>query len=509
MPYPCGMSQTHSTNGNGNGSQLAVVTESKQEASSLAAGGRENSVRFKTADGIQRHGQIIRVLPEAAFFEVYDPTLVLRLSEVLQDFQIVFHGRMTCNSRAVVRGTVVSGFKTTCEVSLKNSSWSGLNLFPLMPEKMDMEGRFREFMENWQQQYKISPAFKNAAVEMLSFFNDAHIWLNQLEMEIRQLPVHHQEAAEKKALQQLLPHFIRSTASINEKFEHELNKVERDLWPLHQEFVRKFLHSATQCSPFMHRAFEKPLGYAGDYEMVDMMFRDPFQGDSYFAKLLNAYALQLPPVTGHRNRILYLEKKLADESLRAAAQGREMKVFNLGCGPAREVQRFMAENALSSRASFTLADFEQETLAHTNRVLHDLKARHQRHTKIKTVKIAVTQLIKEHERHGRVAGGEKFDFVYCAGLFDYLSDAVCELLMNAFYSMLAPDGLLVATNVDEHGALHQMQCFLDWHLIYRDTKRMRQLTPAQASPEEAVIKRDPSGSNVFIEVRKPAGSDRA
>jgi extracellular factor (EF) 3-hydroxypalmitic acid methyl ester biosynthesis protein len=113
----------------------------------------------------------------------------------------------------------------------------------------------------------------------------------------------------------------------------------------------------------------------------------------------------------------------------------------------------------------------------------------------------VAQLIKEHER--KKTGAAQYDFVYCAGLFDYLTDAVCQHLMEAFYAMLAPGGLLVATNVDKHAAINQMECFLDWHLKYRDTQKMRELTPKAASPEEVIIKRDPSGANVFIEVRKP------
>jgi extracellular factor (EF) 3-hydroxypalmitic acid methyl ester biosynthesis protein len=256
----------------------------------------------------------------------------------------------------------------------------------------------------------------------------------------------------------------------------------------------------------MHRAFEKPLGYAGDFEVVDMMFRNPFQGGSYFAKLLNSYALQLPPVVAHRNRIQYLQKKLEDESLRVLTKGESMRVFNLGCGPAREVQQFMTDSNLSDQASFVLADFEEKTLIHTNHVLHELKSRHQRRSQIKTVKLSVAQLIKEHERRGKQERAEQFDFVYCAGLFDYLTDAVCQHLMDAFYSMLAPGGLLVATNVDKHAAINQMECFLDWHLIYRDSKRMRELTPKLACSDDVSIKRDPSGANVFIEVRKPGRS---
>ncbi len=500
MFYPCDMSHASNVNGNGNGHHAASLT--RPPAKPAPATSQENGVTFRTADGIQRHGVIVRVTSHTAYFEVHDPTLILRLSETLQDFQIIFQGQKTCSGRAVICGIVESGFKTACEVKLREMNWSGLNPASTLQQNISMDEQFKVFLNEWENQCKVKPEFKNATIDLLSFFNESQIWLNQVELGIRNLPAQEQAKTEQEALLQLNPHFIRATGSINEKFEHELNQVEPDLRPLHQAFVRKFLHPVTQCSPFMHRAFEKPLGYAGDYEVVDMMFRDPFQGGSYFAKLLNSYALQLPPVVAHRNRIQYLRKKLEDESLRALSQKRSLRVFNLGCGPAREVQQFLADTSLSNQTSFVLADFEEKTLVHTNHVLHELKARHQRRVQIKTVKLSVAQLIKEYERRGKKNGPEQFDFVYCAGLFDYLTDAVCQHLMDAFYAMLAPDGLLVATNVDRHAAINQMECFLDWHLQYRDSEKMRELTPQAACPGDVTIKRDPSGANVFIEVRK-------
>jgi extracellular factor (EF) 3-hydroxypalmitic acid methyl ester biosynthesis protein len=492
------------TNGNGNGQAPAPPQPPLVKPPNPAV--QENGVVFRTADGIQRHGVIVRVMPHTAYFEVHDPTMILKLSETLQDFQIILQGQTTCSGRAVVCSIVESGFKTACEVRLREMDWSGLNPAATLKQNNRLDEQFKVFLNGWEDQCRVKPEFKNAAIDLLSFFSDAQVWLNRVELGIRNLPVQEQARAEQSALLQLNPHFIRATGNINEKFEHELNQVEPELRPLHQAFVRKFLHPVTQCSPFMHRAFEKPLGYAGDFEVVDMMFRNPFQGGSYFAKLLNAYALQLPPVVAHRNRIQYLQKKLEDESLHARTRGLTLKVFNLGCGPAREVQQFLAESRLSSQTSFVLADFEEKTLTHTSQVLRELKVRHQRNTVIKTVKLSVAQLIKQHERREKPAGAEQFDFIYCAGLFDYLTDAVCQRLMDAFYALLAPEGLLVATNVDRHAAINQMECFLDWHLQYRNTEKMRALTPGAANPGDVVIKSDPSGANIFIEVRKPGQS---
>ncbi len=494
---------SHTLNGNGNGNGHPTPSGLFPQIKPTAVTNRENGVTFRTADGIKRHGSIVRVTPHSAHIEVHDPTMVLHMSEALQDFQILFCGQTSCNGRAVVCNIVESGFNTACEVKLHEMNWLGLDPASPLRQSDTMEQQFKSFLAEWKNQCKVKPEFKNAAIDLLSFFSDSQVWLNRIELGIRHLPVKEQLQTEQKALGQLNPYFISTTTNINEKFEHELNQVEAELRPLHQAFVRKFLHPVTQCSPFMHRAFEKPLGYAGDYEVVDMMFRDPFQGQSYFAKLLNAYALQLPPVVAHRNRIEYLQKKLTDESLQKLTGGGGLRIFNLGCGPAREVQQFLADSSLSNQTSFVLADFEEKTLIHTNRVLNELKARHSRQTQIKTVKLSVAQLLKEHERRGKKTNPESFDFVYCAGLFDYLTDAVCQHLMEAFYGMLAPGGLLVATNVDRHAAINQMECFLDWHLQYRNSNKMRGLAPKLASLEDVIIKRDPSGANVFIEVRKP------
>jgi len=486
---------------NGNGCSAADVRKPVRVGPAPQA--TETAVTFRTADGLERHATMVRTSLQAAHFEVFDPTLVLRLSEVLDAFQIHFQGRMAYNGRAVVRGLVDSGFKVACEAKLNEENWCGLGSLSSVGPLGEATPAFGDFLAEWQKLSRVQAAVKTTATDLLTFFTELQIWLNQVELTLRLQPAKAQDRMEREILLNLDPHFIRAITGITERFEHALNGMEKELRPLHQTYLRRFLHPLTQCSPFMHRAFEKPLGYAGDFEVVDMMFRDPFQGATLFAKLLNSYALQLPPVAAHRNRIEYLMNMLASESLRAGSQARQAKVFNLGCGPAREVQRFMAGNSLSDHASFVLADFEERTLKHAEGILHELKRHHHRKTQIKTSKISVAQLLKQQERRGRVATVEQYDVVYCAGLFDYLTDAVCRQLMAVFYAMLAPGGLLVATNVDTHAATNQMECFLDWHLFYRNPARLRDLAPATASPDEVVVKSDPTGANVFLEVRKP------
>src|SRR5262249_13374176 len=139
---------------------------------------------------------------------------------------------------------------------------------------------------------------------------------------------------------------------------------------------------------------------------------------------------------------------LLKETARVAAEGRGARIYNLGCGPATEVQRFLAEHAVSDRADFTLLDFNDETIAYTTNVLNDVKRRHHRSTPIRLQKKSVANILKGRGKSTSGSPETKFDLVYRAGLFDYLPDPICRQLSNIFYDMVAPGGLLVTTNVD-------------------------------------------------------------
>src|SRR5213078_4929940 len=180
--------------------------------------------------------------------------------------------------------------------------------------------------------------------------------------------------------------------------------------------------------------------------------------------------------------------------------GRPCRILNLGCGPAREIQLFM-ENSLSNHAEFTLFDFNDETLNHTATVLGDLRSRSGRSTRINVQKKSVQRLLREATKPGQ---DQKFDFIYCAGLFDYLPDRVCKELISVFYECLAEDVLVLTTNVvDCKPFRHMLEFVLDWHLIYRNTNQGAALLPDRASADSRSTKRDPTTVNLFLEARKP------
>jgi extracellular factor (EF) 3-hydroxypalmitic acid methyl ester biosynthesis protein len=125
---------------------------------------------------------------------------------------------------------------------------------------------------------------------------------------------------------------------------------------------------------------------------------------------------------------------------------------------------------------------------------------------VQFVKRSVHHLLKESVRSDTRPESPQYDFIYCAGLFDYLTDAVCQRLLTVLYAWVAPGGLLLATNVDAtlndlRSFRHSLDFLLDWQLTYRQSSRLTALVPKSIA--DCSVKSDETGVNLLPEVRKP------
>ncbi len=463
----------------------------------------ESLVVFQTSQGLEVRAIVLRLTRHLVVFEMYTPNIILQSSEVLQDFQILLNNQLVYAGRAVVTNLVSTATVVSAEAAL-DGGWQDVNLFSLENPEKRLRMDFEAFMQASQQAFHIAPEFKIAVVDMQLMLMEVQRWLEQVELGVRSQPTGDRLQFERSAIHALEEPVMPLFKGLFERFEAVSQQLAGDLQPSYGAYVKRQLHPWVLCAPFMYRAFHKPLSYAGDYEMVNMMVRDPYEGSSIFAKMLNTYFLSTPPVFAHRNRITRLTELLVVETWRVAQRSPPARVFSVGCGPAVEVQNFLSGSDLSQQAQFTLLDFNDETLMHTDKILAELKRKHQRRTPVAFLKKSVAQFLKETAKPLTMLSPTKYDVVYCAGLFDYLANHVCERLINALYELLAPGGLLVATNIDPSNPSRTwMEYSVDWHLFHRTHKQLVALYPHRAPPEACRIRAEPSGVNNFIEVRKP------
>jgi SAM-dependent methyltransferase len=240
--------------------------------------------------------------------------------------------------------------------------------------------------------------------------------------------------------------------------------------------------------PFTRHAFEKPRGYAGDAELLDLIYRDrPYAGTiTDRGSRLYAWTGAGAACTSVRAR----RDGLAEWIDRIASERADARILSVACGHLREAQRSQAVR--DGRIGELVAlDQDARSIA--------LIQREQAEHKVTTVTASFRRLIVSPADLGT------FDFIYSAGLYDYLPDEAARRLTASMFAMLRPGGtLLIANFAPELNDIGYMEALMDWVLIYRDEAQIDAV--AASIPAEAIasrqVYRDAPGNVVHLVVRR-------
>ncbi len=245
--------------------------------------------------------------------------------------------------------------------------------------------------------------------------------------------------------------------------------------------------------PLTCRAFHKPRGYAGDAVMMDYVYGlyayvEAANGASALGKDIFEWLRNRPAGRGvsfRREHIAHLIDALADETS-------QPHVLAIAAGHLREIEASTA--ARTGRIGrFVALDADGESIGEV--------ATRYAHLGVETVKASVRDLIARKLPVGR------FDFVYAAGLYDYLSNPLAQALTERMFDLTNPGGQLLIPNFAPCCPDRAyLETFMAWDLIYRDEFDMARLVeqiPAKRIASYDIYS-DPSGSIVYLLVKKAA-----
>ena len=471
----------------------------------LTSESSQSVITCRNSQGTELTANLLRIKRYSVVFEVYNPYSILQLSEVLSDFRIMASRRLLYHGKAVVSNLLNTGIVLVCEAMI-DEGWIEVDFLSSVAGSQaagggstDLAAQFRNFMGEWRSANKVQDPFKLVVADLASMLSGVQHWLTGIDVGIRTTVTRRRDELENEIFSGIEDRVVEEVLPSMERFEEVSKEVSEAEQAVHKAYVRRELHPIVLCSPFLYRTYTKPLGYAGDYEMVNMMLRNPYEGSSAFAKLLNYALLNTEPVVAHRNRIDFLVEKLRSECARRVSRGKT-RVFNLACGPAMEVQRFLRECEESDLAEIDLLDFNPETLEYTRERMQEAKMAGGRETLVRYFQRSVHQLLR-----AATQGGDdeftNYDVVYCAGLFDYLSQRVCKRLVELFCSMIRPGGIVIVTNVAAANPRKAwMEYVMEWNLIYRDEEEMNDLVPDGLNLKRTEVKADSTGVNLFLEI---------
>jgi len=453
-------------------------------------------VSFRNAQGEPARGTIVNLQRKSLVMEVYNPYSIVQVSEVLGELTVRLGTKNVYVGKAVVISMVNTGLTAIVSLTLIDE-WRELSEVIMMPSSVGAE--VKTFVEDWTKRFRIRRDYQIVVNEMRAFLSEVSRWVEQVDLS-ESLP---KENGKLRAdfFYELAEPLIRQTKSYMDTLEGEASLIEDELAATHRSYAQAALHPLLLRAPFVFRTFTKPLGYAGDYQMVKQILDDPRQGPTTYFQIVNAAFLQSAAAVAHRNRIDILVDFLMQQAEKAKQAGRQFRILNVGCGPAMEIQRFVEQHPNPDLLSFELVDFSEETLGWTKEQILGIAANAGKKVSIDCTHDSVHELLKRKLTQART--GRTFDAVYCAGLFDYLSDKVCTRLLSYFASRTASGGTLLVTNVHSRNPekTFVMGHLLEWYLIYRDDAKMEALLPEPSTGHK--IYTDETGVNVFAEAIIP------
>lgn len=457
-----------------------------------------NVITFRNSQGEKARGTLMKLTRSTVVMEVYNPYSIVQLSEVLEGLTIYRGDRVVYEGRAVVSNLVNTGLMLIVSATLLNA-WKDLS--GLLGNAQSVRYEVEQFIDDWEGTHHVLPGYQLVVGEIRSFFSEISFWLEQVDVELEHSKSGIDLTWDDGFFKELAIPVLNKENELLIKFEEEAKKVPECEVVKHRTFAQKDLHPFVMRSPFAHRVFTKPLGYAGDYEMVNMIFRDPAEGPTTYAKIINTSQLLPAAPEAHRNRIDMLMQYLLDKSREEKVQGKSVQVLNVACGPAIEVQRLIRSEPDIENCRFTLLDFNEETLAYTKGKVDEAMRSRGQSVEVSYVHESVHELLKQSINKERNSDPVEYDIVYCAGLFDYLSDKVCSRLLRLFYRWIRPGGSVLSCNVHPSNPnKYWMEHILEWHLIYRDEEEMMSLVP-QLGIQRLFF--DETGVNIFLEISKP------
>ena len=235
-------------------------------------------------------------------------------------------------------------------------------------------------------------------------------------------------------------------------------------------FTEINITTETVASPLQRRAYEKPLGYPGDYRVMDYVYEWAREGDTPYAQFMHRLALE--PMECVKTRLKKQEDIILRE-IESANKSEPFRITNMACGTAQEIRNLLDRNAFTSPIDMTLIDQEKNTLAYAYERTYPAVQKLKGLVTLKYWNASFKQLLRPNELLSGLAGQ---DLIYSLGLFDYLKEKRGQRLVGSLYDKLAPGGLLVIANLKEGAVSKWTSEFMsDWSMIYRTSDEMKRL----------------------------------
>ncbi|MFI5367977.1 MAG: class I SAM-dependent methyltransferase [Spirochaetia bacterium] len=346
----------------------------------------------------------------------------------------------------------------------------------------------------------IRQTFKNYAADLTYDLNVYKTLFDTLDGEYR---------AEPENIRQIVQQSILATEGrkfmgfLDEKLE-ELGKLVAGFTKAEREehgfYLRKLLWNIILCSPIMTRTNLKPRGYAGDSEMMRMIYSNEYEGESTFSKIMHKHPVEQPAAEAVRNRRTFIAGWINEYRRVVPGTPRDrLHILSVACGPAFELRDILDTARKCRQMHFTLFDQDSYALLEAARVVDQVEKSLDEKLSVEYLRESVRTMLFTQQLSQRWG---HYHLIYSMGLFDYLTPPVATAVLGKLYQLLLPGGQIAVGNFHPSNVSRvYMDYWLDWVLFHRTEAELVELA-SELPNAEVSVSADPSGIQLFLQIGK-------
>lgn len=360
---------------------------------------------------------------------------------------------------------------------------SFINLPLILSRKSNIEPYFKDFTANLT--YDLS-VYKNL--------------FDTVDIEQQNEPENVRQFVQKAIIGTEGEKFMRFLDDTLEELERIVSDFTKEEHERHGFYFRKQLWDYIMCSPFMTRTNLKPRGYAGDSEMMRMIYAKDYHNGSTFSKLMHRHPIEHPAAQAVRNRrdlIVRMTNEVRNNQ--SMSSRKKCKVLSVACGPAFEMQDILVSPEDCERYHFTLLDQDRCALFEAAELIDHIEKSLNKKINVDYLNESVRTMLSTPQLKNKWG---QFNFIYSMGLFDYLTPPVAKSVLKKLFDLLSPGGEMIVGNFHvSNPSKYYMEYWCDWVLYYRTEEEFRNLLGDIPSAKVDVCFED-TGCQMFLHAKR-------
>ena len=305
----------------------------------------------------------------------------------------------------------------------------------------------------------------------------------------------------QKSAREEIPHILRKKCDkLLNGFSDRLQEVSHHLYNHETQdqlwgFLFKEIFPYFMLSHFAKRAYFKPNGYAGDFGMMEMIYRNQPDGDGKLGVLVDRWCLNTKAARAVRERRELLSKQIELQCHTRFGRQSPIRIMNLAGGSNRELFDFLSHCDCSDKIEVICVDADPDALEFT--ACHVDVFPHQATVRLMNDNVITWALGRVLNKYGLQ------DIIYTAGLTDYLNRRLFLKLLTRCYEHLKPGGVLIVSNFSPDNPNRAfMDHVLHWKLIYRDREELISIFNKSPFGRNIEITAEAQGINLFAIAKK-------